>query len=271
MPLYSKKDPYRSMLMELEEERMFTFKGSYILDADEKIGGASKEIERIINKNTKGKPPAGLTKEEAQQELERLSQGIIERLRKANGKFKAFVYSTGGSKSTASDKQNDELKQKGANVEYTVMVLNGVVILEPLGQQNNATYIAEEKEGLEDAITKFGRGEAISSGIIQKVIHDRNERDGYNYGSNHILQLLDYATNNPKELLQVAKENNGCGLKKITQSMPNVVEDIINNVGVAIKDKNIDAKEVAEISEEVENIKKINEKAGKEKKNEKNI
>ncbi len=257
MPLYSKKDPYRSMLMELEKEREFTFKGAYILDKEEAIGSASNELTRIINKNTKGKPPAGLTKEQAQVEMERLTLGIIDRLRRANGKFKAFIYSTGGSRTTSDDGQKAELSKKGANVEYTVMALNGVVVLEPLGQDNNATYIAEEKEGLEEAITQFGRGEAISRGVIHKVIHDRYENDGYNYGSDHILQILDYAIESPQELLKVVRENNGCGLKKISQMMPNVTDATISSVAEAVKEMGIDAQEVSSVATEVKQQEQI--------------
>ncbi len=257
MPLYSKKEPYRSMLEELEEERAFTFKGSYILDADEKMGQASKELERIINKNTKGKLPPGLSKEETQREMERLSTGIIDRLRSANGKFKAFVYSKGGSRTSANEAQQTELSQKGANVEYTVMVVNGVAILEPLGQEDNATYIAEEREGLEEAITQFGRGEAIDSGIIQKVIHDRKEREGYNYGSNHILQLLDYAIDDPQRLLQVVREHNGCGLKRISQNMPTTVDAIHSQTDSRVDEMGISAEETIKAGTELERTQEI--------------
>lgn len=235
---------YRYMFEELERERGFTFEGAYVLDADEKMNGGNNLISEIIKRGTKGKIPDGLDKEQANLALMDLTNGIVSRLRKANGKFKPYIYSTGGSKTSETKEQRAAVEHMGANVEYTIMAVNGIVLMEPLGQANNATYIAEDKEGLEEAITNLGRRDALKSGVIHSIRHDKYELPIYNYASRHILILLDYAINNPQELWRVTKENNGCGLKKITESMPNTTADVIAYVNNALKDKEVSKEDV---------------------------
>lgn len=228
MPLLNMKEPYRSMLEEMEIGARFTFAGSYLLDAEVGVSGARQSLERFLNKRIP------LNKEEKARlltEKEKLVEGIIERLKKGKGKIKPYMYSSGGSKANYTDReQSKQLESKGAKVEYTVMLLNGVVVIEPIGQENNATYVApcrNEKEQaiLEEAITTLGRTGAVEAGTILKIIHDRQERPEedtgkvktHDFSSEHVLKILDYALERPDELIEVSRKNSGCGLRKISK------------------------------------------------------
>ena len=100
------------------------------------------------------------------------------------------------------------------------MELNGLVIMEPIGQLGNATYIAEKNEELEDNITKMGRGEALRNDVMHKVTHDQFDGKGYNYTSNHIVTILEYAISNPQGLIKTLKEYDSyCNLTTLIKRM----------------------------------------------------
>jgi len=221
MPLYNKADPYRSMLKELENEKEFDFKISHILEPE-----IRDVLIRIIRKNSSHLTKGQLTKEDIKREMERLANGVISKVRLGQGKIKTLIYSKGGSYTAEEEEMKKTINESKSNVEYIVIYINGIVIIEPLGQLNNATYIAKQEEDLEENLRKYGRKSAIRNGVIFKIIHETNEEyEGYNYSSNHIIQILDYCIKNPEQLLRVAKEFNGCGLRKISQNMQKIIDE----------------------------------------------
>ena len=144
MIIGARKGNYRKMLECYEDAacKVFSFDDSKVLPAEQ------REIFRRIFKGRE-------TRKKVDQDLEnrkreKMAQRIIEKLQdkrlKEKGKLNSFVYSSGGNNSNRLNDENAELQAKGAKVNYAVMEINGVVIMEALGQFGNATYIAEKSQ-----------------------------------------------------------------------------------------------------------------------------
>ena len=273
MILVPKKATYKDILKQYEVSNEFTFENSEILPAEQ-----SAVLIRAFNYNNRNKvkKAGGLTQEAERREKERIANGIVEKLQdprlKEKGKLKSFLYSSGGSMSTSDKKEKENYRESGVKTAYTVMQINGIVILEPIGQAGNATYIAEMNDQLEENITKMGRGQALNKGVINKVIHDSYDKAGYNYESQHVLALLEYAIQSPQELMKVLKENESfCNLKTLTKRMMSVgvpgsdgtvttgIDEAIEAIKLAMKEKGITKEEVlAQLKIELENEKTEN-------------
>ncbi len=113
------------------------------------------------------------------------------------------AYSDGGAQTATDGADKASLDSKNAKVKYLVIDINGVTILEPFGQKNNATFLTvnnndEEKE----KITTFGRKGAVENGF-HKVIHEGNSVSMYNYASNHLVRILDMTIENKERMLKI--------------------------------------------------------------------
>ena len=217
MILLPRTSGYKDILDQYESENNFSFNNSTILPAEQ------RDILYIIYGHNSGKQPTEETEEEKRSK-ETIAKKIIEKMHdprlKEKGRINSYIYSPGGSYSTKDEDERDELTRNGSKVAYVVMELNGLVIMEAIGQLGNATYIAEKDEELEENITKMGRGEALSKDVMYKIVHDQSDGKGYNYNSNHIVNILEYAISNPQGLMKVLRENESyCNLSTLVKRM----------------------------------------------------
>lgn len=140
-----------------------------------------------------------INKEELKKEYTRTIDEIIKLLQdprlKEKGKITTCAYSEGGS-------VNQGLTN-GAKVQYIVMDVNGIAILEPLGQANNSSFISEKSEEFADIAHQYGRKEVVEKGLLHKVIHESNKgKSGqYKFEADHILRLLKMAIEGKDDLI----------------------------------------------------------------------
>ena len=222
MIVLPKSSEYKDIIRQYERENEFSFKGSKILPAEQ------RDVIALTFDYNHGKLPSDETDEEKRNK-QAIANKIVEKMHdprlKETGKINSYIYSPGGAFSTKDDDEKNELARASSKVAYVVMELNGLVVMEPIGQLGNATYIAEKNEGLEDNITRMGRGEALSNDVMNKVVHDKYDGKGYNYTSNHIVTILEYAISNPQGLIRVLKEYDSyCNLTTLIKRMKNIAE-----------------------------------------------
>ena len=285
MIIGAKKGNYRKVLEAFENEnsRVFSFDNSKVLPAEQR-----EIFRRIFSEEHKERKTIKKVDQDLEnRRREKMAQRIIEKLQdkrlKEPGKLNSFVYSAGGNNSNRLDNENAELQARGAKVNYAVMEINGIVIMEALGQFGNATYIAAKTQELEQKIIDMGRGKAIDERVIYKVIHDTKVgEDGYDYESEHLFEILEYAITSPRELINELKKNNKwCTMKTLSQRMSsvlqangeNIVDRIIDAVQACVDEKEITKEETLEEGKKRAEISKQN--TDEEKKdvedNEKNI
>lgn len=92
---------------------------------------------------------------------------------------------------------------------FAIIQVNGIAILEAIGEANNATFIGEINESLRENIIAMGRNEIVNRGFFYKITHERAENGEYNFTSSHILDLIRYAINYPEKMKEVAKKQSG--------------------------------------------------------------
>lgn len=189
------------LLQAFESENGISFSASRVLPIEQR-----EILLGIFRKSSNMGESRAETKEEKKQR-EKTVDEIIKRLHDKRLKETARIktmYSEGGSLSATNRKDKAELENKSARVKYLVIDINGVVILEPLGQKNNATYITRKTDDVEQRLVNFGRKGALSNGFY-KVAHNESESNRYNYESNHILKLLDMSLEDKESLFKILK------------------------------------------------------------------
>ena len=112
------------------------------------------------------------------------------------------AYSDGGAQTAKDLNDKMQIDSKAAKVKYLVIDINGVTILEPFGQKNNATFLSLTDEEVKSRISKFGRKGAIDNGFY-KIIHEGNAVDAYNYSSNHLVRILDMAIEDRERMIKI--------------------------------------------------------------------
>lgn len=225
------------------KENEFTFENARVLPAEQR-DLLLELLTKLARKN------AGQLDEEFEMaERERIAGEMLKRFQDARLTQKARIrtlYSTGGSLTSGTESEKDSMKTKGVKVEYLAIDINGVVILEPFGQLNNATLITPYTNDVERKLTEFGRKGVLDNGFY-KIMHDGKAMPGYNYESDHILKILDMTIEDKEQLLKVLKDVREkdkaqyCGLRKVRRNY---------FTAKAVKDSNITKQEVLDIAKE---------------------
>lgn len=187
-------------------------------------------------------------REDQTEQMGELFKKISQKLIECGAKMQAFVYSSGGS--TGKNKDNtlaDRLNKNNAKTEYYIFSIpnkiddSEIIVLEAIGQKNNATFIGKKQEGLEQAINNLGRTGIVKSGMLHRIIHDQSgDKKGYNFESEHILKIIDCAHNYPDELLETVEKNNGCSLNTVLTNIKYKVsvDSACRQKGIALNENN---------------------------------
>lgn len=188
-----------------------------------------------------GSSKTELTDEEQRvlaQNYKKIADEILETLGDEEAEIATFTFSRGGNRTSLEKSQLKRLKEKGANVEYTAITVNGIIVLEPIGQLDNATYIIdarnnESEDRLGDNLEKIkgiSRDKAVSEGLMFKIIHDISDKKEYDFDAKHVARVLELVMGDTDNFIEVLKENNGCGLKRISQKLSNTTPNILQHI-----------------------------------------
>ena len=261
MPLGNKRKGAIGVLQDLEKTNGFRFTDDLILPPELLDKKQREMLEGVYKKNV---GYYKLTTEEQKQEkenMEKLVTEITDKIKEYGGKIQSYVGSEGGSDY---DKDNKEKKSK---TEYIVLNINDVLIFEPLGQPNNATFIGNAKnEELAKELERNGRLASVKNELLGRIFHKRTSRNTYDYESGHVLEIMDFANEYPQDFLEklfeLMKTQDYCMLSTIDSlippSPPNNVHDIIENVKEQVTKRGITSQEVASVGlEEKENENEI--------------
>ncbi len=122
---------------------------------------------------------------------------------------------------------------------YLVIHVNDIVILEPVNEYANATYIFKNDEYLEWNLKKT-RGEIIDENLGHKIAHEENKRyTDYNYDNprSNIIRILNAVLHDKDRFLKDIKPEEGkdyCNARKVFRKRD--VRDIINEYGITYLD-----------------------------------
>ncbi len=212
----------------------FYFGTKEVLPAD--LAQREEMIRRIINSKyrSNGKVVSKKQKDD-DEKLKTLLMNVGKQLdiAKKNGRINQVelswsIISRGGSHSGA------VIGEKGDAVRYIAIYIDGNLILEPIGQSNNMTYVAidfekvkeenpnikEKYKGLDSYLARNGRKKSLADGVIYGIMHTKNEKNnGYNYEEGDILHILFMITRDKetfaKALKEVKKDYGYSGVKRL--------------------------------------------------------
>jgi len=242
MPFGSKKKGAKNVLAEAENNNGFLFSKDFILPPEFNSAEQRKILEKIYKRNV---GYYKLSKDEQEMEaikMEKLLEDVVEKLSEYGGSIQSYVGSEGGSGSSS------YIAGKKSNTDYSVIRINNVLIFEPFGQANNATFIGNaENEKLKEQLKVNGRLSSIRNELLGRVFHTRTSKKSYNYESGHVLEIMRLANSYPQEFLDILfdimKKQDYCMLSTIDARIPNCVDDIIKNIGSQVKERGITAKD----------------------------
>lgn len=221
--------PFRSRYQDRlnREDEYIIFGEEVILKPDKRktilhvIDEAEKNEERINEKRKKRKKIVpDITKRATDESKEKLITDIIDITEdeslKSKGTVRSLIYSKGGSKDKNANlnrPEADDMKFNGRRSAYLAIKINNILVLEAIGQANNATYVGEYKgEETIQALRDNTRTQIVDKEIMYRVMHDKGPIEGvYDYDSPHIRTILQYAVDNPSELLDVLKTHKQTG------------------------------------------------------------
>lgn len=157
----------------------------------------------------------------------KVADEILETIGDSEAEIATFTFSRGGHNSSLEKEQQRNLREAAANVEYTTIMMNGVLVMEPIGQVDNATFIidARNKTGEDslreslEAVKGISRDEAVKQGLMYRIIHRANKNEGYNFEAKHIAKVLELVKQDTDKFMQTVKANNGCGLIRVAKGM----------------------------------------------------
>ncbi len=210
----------------------FCFGTKEVLPAD--LVEREKAIRRMVKCEYKGKDKASLSKQEHENKKVSLLMDVARQLdiakqlgRVQQVEISNAIISRGGS-------HNDPMHEKNDSVKYFAIYIDGNLILEPIGQANNMTYITtdfekikaenkdikEKYERLDSYLEKNGRKKSLADGVIYGIMHTKNEQyKGYNYEEGDILHIIFMLTRDKeifgKALREVKKDYGYSGVKRV--------------------------------------------------------
>lgn len=185
--LVPKDSTVATQLKKQQKENIYLdFIERFVLGKDKK--GDGEKLYKIIIDMVIGERRELTEKEQRDlaTKYKKIADEILETLGNEKAEIATFTFSKGGKRTSLEKVQLNTLKKEGANVEYTAIMVNGIIVLEPIGQSENATYILDVenkksedllKEGLE-SIKGITRKQAINAGLMYHIRHDiyQNER-----------------------------------------------------------------------------------------------
>ena len=201
MGFIKKGESYYDMLEDLKKEAPELMLSSELILPDEQIKG----LKKIFKANISGR--RFRTEEEKiqyEENMKALIEKIVRKLHDAKLGDKpgtiTLAQSSGGS--------NDNVRTLfGAkSVPFAIIQLNNIAILEAIGEADNATFIGEIDETFKENIKLMGRNEIVNRGILCRVTHKKAEGGDYNFDSNHISDLIQYAVDYPDVMKAVIKK-----------------------------------------------------------------
>ena len=257
MPFGVKGKGAMKVLQDAEKTNGFKFTEDLILPPELLDKKQREMLEGVYKKNVGYDK---LTIEEQKQEkanMEKLVNEITDKIKEYGGKIQSYVGSEGGSDYVEDD------KEKKSKTEYIVLNINDVLIFEPLGQPNNATYVGNaENKSLEQELKQNGRLASVKKELLGRIFHTRTRKQSYDYTSGHVLEIMEFAHEYPQaflgKLFELMKTQNYCMLSTIDSLMPNSVEDVIKNVKEQVEQKEITSQEVTSVGVEEREIAKEN-------------
>lgn len=208
----------------------FHFGTKEILPAD--LAEREKIIRKIINSEYRSRNDTGkksLNSKEEENNKVALYMDIARQLDIAKQLGRIQQYEVSNAIISRGGSHND-----GDCVKYVAIYIDGNLILEPLGQANNMTYVASDFEkvkaenrsikekyaGLDSYLSKNGRKKSLADGVIYGIMHTKNDKyDGYNYEEGDILHIIFMLTRDKetfnKSLKEVRKEYGYSGVKRL--------------------------------------------------------
>ena len=255
MPFGSKKKGAKGILDEAEKTNGFVFSRDFILPPELNSAEQRKILEKAYKKNT---GYYKLSEEEKKREvsnMENLLEKMTEKLKEYGGSVQSYVGSKGGN-------NGDSLvADKKSTTDYIVIKINNILIFEPFGQVNNATFIGNaENDKLQDELKVNGRLASIRNELLGRVFHTRTDKKSYDYESGHVLEIMKFANEYPQEFLDtlfaLMKEQDYCMLSTIDSRMPNCVDDVVKSISSQVKQRGINAKDVSEVKSDLSNKEK---------------
>ena len=148
-------------------------------------------------------------------------------LRDHHGHFSPNIISKGGSNTALIKSDRDLLSSEKANVLYAVMELNGIVVFEPLGQANNATFVGKMPEDITKLnldVRDASRDEVVRNDVMYRVIHDSvkhrtvegSDISIYDFEARHIISLLQKIAEAPEIVLKIVEGSSLGGMRHQT-------------------------------------------------------
>lgn len=157
---------------------------------------------------------------------------------KENGLIKNVTVSNViSSKGGHYDSRSARATNKRVKVNYFALYVDGTLILEPIGQKNNMTYIADVSKsaldrnetikgykGVDEYLKLHGRKQARRDKVLFGVMHTPNSVDsGYNYEQGDILDIIYMASHGREDFFKALEQTrtNGnrvgtyCGVKRL--------------------------------------------------------
>ena len=254
-------------------------KRKVITDVIKEAEENEKRIKEKREKRNNGKKTSvvvpDITKRATDESKEKLITDIIEITEDASlknkGTIRSLIYSKGGSKDKNANlnrPEADDMKFNGRKSAYLAIKINNILVLEAIGQANNATYVGEFKgeQTIQD-LRDNTRTQIVDKEIMYKIMHNKGPIEGvYDYDSPHIRTILQYAVDYPAELLDVLKTHKQTGRSASTfatlqKNMQNKVKAAKSVAIQIVTKKGLTAKQVVDAGTAVFGDRKINKQA----------
>ncbi len=209
----------------------------------EQLDGLSK----IYHENVQSRKfKSNIDKEEYEGKIQDILKEIVKKLhneRLDNPGRITLVHSKGGSNSTSEHLFGE------SKTPFVMIDVNGVIILEAIGEANNASFIAKKTDDFLDNIKTMGRTEIQKKGIAEKITHDQSVK-GYDFESGHVLDLIDLAMEHKNQMFNAMKRIHDIGKQFCTLKTLKgyIAADLSNDI---IKQAGITEREALNAADEV--------------------
>ena len=258
MGFIKKGESYYDMLENLKKEAPELMLSGELILPDEQIKG----LRKIFKANVSGRR---FRTEEEKIQYEENMKALIEKIVRElhNPKLGDKLGTIMLAQSSGGSNDNVRTLFGAKSVPFAVIQLNNIAILEAIGEADNATFIGKIDESFRKNIKLMGRNEIVNRGILCRVTHKRAEGGNYNFDSNHIISLIQYAVDYPDVIEAVIEKQCEKNKKKAIKRVENgesfstipasssTLQTFKGWMGIAIS--NAEAERIRITPEEVEN------------------
>ncbi len=210
-------------------------------------------IRTVYRRNITNNP--GLTPAQRQQKLNNINNmvtNIVNKLQACNGQiYPAYAESEGG--------HSLKVGSTKLNTYYLVMLINDVLVFEPIGQENNATFLAEKNEDFPHLIHDLqvkGRLGNVHSKNLFRIFHRQTNNKEYDFSSSHLFDIMDYADKDRNNFISalraIFQTQEYCYLDKVSQIMPQTVNNILAGVAGQVHGRGITAQQVTQAANNIQ-------------------